>query len=159
MSKLTALTWIVSASVGAIASSCNYLFEPIQYGLDSCFFLPNGYTYQTVNMHHIKKGKWGGSGGPIIATFSFGNRIYINERYVVGEVRPPGVNLDDPNLEDKYEYFILDTEADTYSGEMSQSDWQEQLRKLDIADEVKLVPRSGKLSSEMWKRYGRGKQC
>lgn len=152
--------WLIAIGIGAIASGCNYLISPLQYGMDSCFFLPNGYTYQVVNDHHLYKGGWN-SEGRRIDSFEFGNRIYIDDRYVVGEVIPTGTgskHIDSNEEVSKYEYFILDTKAGKYAGKLNKAQWQRALQDVGIESEVKLEPRSA-WTDKMWRQYGRGKQC
>ena len=153
------LSYVAKISATAVLSGCSYLFPPLDFSFDSSrTFMPNNYSYVTVDgTQYLIEGKWD-DGGRQITYFNFLKRIYVDRRYIVGEIVPAGVSEVDPDVESKYKYFILDTKSDIYSGELNYPQWIDELTELDI-DESELAPRSKQWKEQMWSQFGRGEDC
>lgn len=70
------------------------------------------------------------------------NRIYIDDRYIIGEVYDgPREQAD---REEDYSFFVFDTQTTDYSSGMDESAFETKLKQLGIQKKVKLVDRDNR---------------
>ncbi|MEL7511818.1 MAG: hypothetical protein AAGM27_06680, partial [Cyanobacteria bacterium J06554_3] len=82
--------------------------------------------------------------------FAFVHRIYVGRRYVVGEVMP----YEDKYNGEPFNYFIIDTVEHTTTGEISSTEYEQQLQALGIANKVRLRKRNNWWRASMCFQYG-----
>ena len=102
--------------------------------------LVNGYKYAAFDNRNLLER----DGGLSIELGYFLNRIYIDDRFILGEVlKEPTGKISLP----QYSYFILDTTSSVhrspkYQLNLSKEEFEVELRKIGIWEEVRLVDRN-----------------
>lgn len=69
------------------------------------------------------------------------NRLYFDDRYIVGEITEEPDNPEQLNQERRHSYFIFDTNTAHYTPNLNESEFETELRKLGIWEDVKLSSR------------------
>jgi hypothetical protein len=106
------------------------------------WMLPNDYEYfvPQSGMHMIGKE---GTQGIVLGYYL--NRAYVNDRYVMGEVM---LAPEDPDgltqTTDEFTYFIFDTQSGKYLSDLTKSQFEEELKRLGLWNEVELIGRDNK---------------
>ena len=133
--------------------------EPLDKRLRGIYPLPNGYEYTNYNgMHFIEKEEH-----KALYLGSFLNRIYVDDKYVVGEVAlKHGCSEDETQSmacemsirhfpkgcseleKEPYCYFVLDTENGDYTSKLNRQEFEIKLKEIGICQNVELVARREK---------------
>lgn len=72
------------------------------------------------------------------------NRLYFDSRYIAGEItKQPNFteHTDLPGKEKRYSYFIVDTETHNYLLDLNESEFEVELKRLEIHESVELSSR------------------
>jgi hypothetical protein len=95
--------------------------------------LINGYSYTVPESgHHLIEGNY----RKIELGYHL-NRIYINDRYIIGEI------TERPGKANQYSFFIFDTKTADYTSNLTQHDFDVEIGRRGI-EEVNLVGRDDK---------------
>ena len=130
--------------LGLLLSNCDSLaaFEKRLLGE---YALPNGYTYiSETGQHEIKNENL--SVSYLLGTFL--NRVYVDNRYVLGEVSGGGECLSLDGSQGRHCYFVFDTVNGEYISGLSLEEFEEELTRIEMSKDVELVSRREK---DWWK--------
>ncbi|NEQ47028.1 MAG: hypothetical protein F6K00_27205 [Leptolyngbya sp. SIOISBB] len=99
--------------------------------------LTNGYRYVVFGSgdHRIL------GGHEAIKLGYYLNRIYFDDRYIVGEITERPTSREDSLAGKRHSYFIFDTVTGQYTSKLNKSDLEAELRRLEILANVQLSSR------------------
>lgn len=100
--------------------------------------LTNGYRYGVLESgrHQLLT-----ESGAVIELGYHLNRLYFDDRYIVGEVTNRPEDSEQPSKNKSYSYFIFDTNSRYYISNLNQSEFRDELKSLGILDKVVLFSR------------------
>lgn len=131
------LSVIAIAIVVYLFPACQKLNERFLIAGDG-YPLTNGYRYGVLESgrHQLLTE----SGAEIELGYHL-NRIYFDDRYIVGEVTNKPKDPEQPSQSKSYSYFVFDTEDHRYKSYLNESEFRDELRRLGILDKVVLFDR------------------
>lgn len=137
----TVMTAMLIAAIVVMFQTCSAIDEAFLIKGDG-YPLINEYRYGVLNSgrHQLLRGD------KIAVELGYHlNRIYFNDRYIVGEITEKRRSYERRSQHKRYTFFIFDTEMpETYQSGLTDAEFKAELKELGIHNEVNLVDRDSK---------------